>query len=387
MIFIIIIIIIITIILINNNSEIMFKNNEEFNNNSGIVFNNNSGIVFKNNEDSNKFIFFTDNLHIYQYIENNNNNFKLRKDISNILMPQYNTLNLRKNMDNIIIIKNKNTELTIEIILCLLNNPKLIIYESFDNFKEELNIRQNIVKYGYQTHVEFSSSNVKRPLDYFYSVNDNILLLENKSLINGIIKSIIPDDKLYTFTCYRITENIVLLAILLEAKNKLPELVDKIETIYRKKSIKSKQFHTIFMRESLELMPSRYYTPGDRVWFKNPDEKSSTINGYEGKWTIYLNNGLFCDFWKDGHSINHHFTIEEILIEIYNWRYSIDNNEIDEDTVHNLNINIKNNVNLMNTIIHDMSRYNNNGGAIDRTREYPQLLSTILGNLKTLDTI
>ena len=109
----------------------------------------------------------------------------------------------------------------------------------------------------------------------------------------------------------------------------------------------------------------KYYIPGDRVWFRNPDDKSSDIVGYEGTWVVYLNDGLFCDFWKDGGNISHQHTLEDIIITIYNWRHSIIDSSIDDKFVQELNKNINNNPNTKNNIIKSMSKY----GCMDKTRD------------------
>ena len=92
--------------------------------------------------------------------------------------------------------------------------------------------------------------------------------------------------------------------------------------------------------------------------------------GYEGTWVVYLNNGLFCDFWKDGGNINHHHTLEDIIITIYNWRHSmIKKDSIDDKFVQELNKNVNNNPDIKNNIIKTMYKYYEDGGCMDKTRE------------------
>ncbi|MHB1591656.1 MAG: hypothetical protein ACYCTW_09015, partial [Sulfuricella sp.] len=63
-------------------------------------------------------------------------------------------------------------------------------------------------------------------------------------------------------------------------------------------------------------LPPKYYVPGDRLWFRNPDGTSSDITGYEGSWVFYLGGGLFTNFWKH----NQPYTLTSKCLEIYHWR-------------------------------------------------------------------
>jgi Protein-glutamine gamma-glutamyltransferase len=62
-----------------------------------------------------------------------------------------------------------------------------------------------------------------------------------------------------------------------------------------------------------------YYVPGDRVWFKNPDERFSNASGYEGSWVIYLGGGKFSNFWKRDAP----YTLNNKLMEVYHWRHGV----------------------------------------------------------------
>jgi hypothetical protein len=76
----------------------------------------------------------------------------------------------------------------------------------------------------------------------------------------------------------------------------------------------------VFLTEygSLEApLPPRWYVPGDRVWFRNPDEASADASGFEGSWVIYLGNGLFTNFWERDRP----FSFTDKCLEIYHWRH------------------------------------------------------------------
>ena len=56
--------------------------------------------------------------------------------------------------------------------------------------------------------------------------------------------------------------------------------------------------------------------PGDRVWFRNPDDASSDVYGYEGSWVFYLGDGRFNNFWDNAAP----FTLTSKCLEVYHWR-------------------------------------------------------------------
>ena len=332
-----------------------------------------SGVSFTNKKDSHEFLTLLTKLGIDDYVVRVNNNFVIKSYFAKLLMPDYNTLDLRKKMKLYNITKDdEDYNLTVEILLCLLNTPVIFTFDSFDEFIDMIDIRKIIVKYGYLTHVNFDTGKeTKVNVEYFQANDEDIILLENKSLLEGIKKSIIPKDKLYNYSCSRITEFLLLLG-LLEVNSNNP-ICQQIESIWRRKAIKSDLFRYTFLYEygtKENPIPMKYYIPGDRIWFRNPDDKSSYIMGYEGTWVVYLNDGLFCDFWKDGGDVSHQHTLEDIIITIYNWRHSIINSSIDESSiddkfVQQLNKNINNNPDIKNNIIKSMYKY----GCMDKTRE------------------
>jgi hypothetical protein len=321
-------------------------------------------------------------------------NISLKKKYFDILMPDYNTFGIIKNINKLNIVFN-NDLLDMEIILSLLGCPVHFVYESLGELLSEISIRRNISYYASKTHVLLNTRTditIKRPEEYFKNNDTDILLLDNKSLIDGIIYSLLPSisRNIYEFSCKRACEYIVLVSILLELKKHNKEhVIKKIESIYRTQPIKSVSFNDIFMIEygcDTFPLPKLFYIPGDKIWFKNMDNKSSYIRGFEGKWSIYLGNGFFGDFWKTCGDVNNQFTFEDILIEIYNWRFCVKYNEnkelyIDENEVNYRNKLCKKNEEEKNKIVSMMSKYRNkyflDGGAVDRTRERPRYIKDL----------
>ena len=84
----------------------------------------------------------------------------------------------------------------------------------------------------------------------------------------------------------------------------------------------SGRFHDTFLHEygSLaEPLPQRFYVPGDRLWFRNPDSASSDVEGYEGSWVFYLGGGLFNNFWERDQP----FTLTSKCVEIHHWQHAL----------------------------------------------------------------
>jgi len=120
-----------------------------------------------------------------------------------------------------------------------------------------------------------------------------------------------------------------------------------------------------------------YYVPGDRVWFKNPDEASADVSGYEGSWVIYLGGGLFSNFWQRDHP----YTLEHKALEIYHWRHGThrdadDHLLIDEALVAEYAQRSQAQPQDCQHIVARMTRYRDpagvyaQGGCIDASREF-----------------
>jgi hypothetical protein len=140
----------------------------------------------------------------------------------------------------------------------------------------------------------------------------------------------------------------------------------------------------VFLREYgsvQEPLPPRYYVPGDRLWFRNPDEYSSNAEGYEGSWVFYLGSGLFTNFWKRDQP----FTLTTKAVELYHWRHAtyrhadgrllVDDNVVDERVAETLKDpqKVERILELM-LRLRDPSGVYAEGGCIDASRECVRLL-------------
>jgi hypothetical protein len=126
-----------------------------------------------------------------------------------------------------------------------------------------------------------------------------------------------------------------------------------------------------------EPLPPRYFVPGDRTWFRNPDAASAEASGYEGSWVIYLGAGLFSNFWKR----HQPYTLSAKCLEIYHWRHALyldaqGAERIDEAKVEALVAAAQLDAAEVERILQLMQRYREprgvyrDGGCIDTTREF-----------------
>ena len=202
------------------------------------------------------------------------------------------------------------------------------------------------------------------------------------TIVEALTKATQPEvsGALYSFSCYRATEYVMLLGIAQELAHCNPPLLAQLQQLWTTRPIKSGQFHDVFLREqgSMECpLPQRYFVPGDRVWFRNPDAASAEASGYEGSWVIYLGAGLFSNFWKR----HQPFTLTAKCLEIYHWRNALyidaeGQERIDEAKVEALVAAALTDTNEVERILTLMQRYrdprgyNNEGGCMDTTREF-----------------
>ncbi|MEO8837187.1 MAG: hypothetical protein ABI351_00565, partial [Herbaspirillum sp.] len=118
---------------------------------------------------------------------------------------------------------------------------------------------------------------------------------------------------------------------------------------------------------------------GDRTWFRNPDDHSSDVAGYEGSWVIYLGAGLFANFWKRDQP----YTLQYKCLEIFHWRNAVYQDrsgelQIDETIVDSLVQASLNNPAEVQQILQKMLRLREppgvyvDGGCIDASCEYPR---------------
>jgi hypothetical protein len=274
-------------------------------------------------------------------------------------------------------------DLVREIVLALLAAPVPAEFPSLDELVSAVHIRRNIVQAARKTTLSFHTSQAERPADcWTYKKDCGFVILPGVSLTAALAKATQPEvsGTLYAFSCYRATEYVMLLGIAEELAHCNPALYRQLESLWSRRPIMSGEFHEVFLREqgSMEApLPPRYFVPGDRVWFRNPDEASAEASGYEGSWVIYLGEGLFSNFWKHDQP----YTLADKCLEIFHWRHATyldagGDTRMDEAKVETLVAATSQDTDENARVQTRMQRYREargvyvDGGCLDTTREF-----------------
>lgn len=309
--------------------------------------------------------------------------FRLQPELLHAWTPDFDTLELGERLH--LNSHTSNTDLEKEILLAMLAGPVAFEFPNYAELAASVRIRQNIVNASRRTALSFHTSKIERPVDYWtYSEQTGFTVLPGKSLIEALRKATQPEvsGELYAFSCYRATEYVILLGLAQELANSNPPLLKRLQHQWESRAIMSRQFHDVFTREfgsMSEPLPEKYYVPGDRLWFRNPDQRSADIIGYEGSWVIYLGAGLFSNFWNPASP----YSIGSKCIEIYHWRHGVyldadGNIQMDESLVAEHVRATMLEPDKMQDIIGRMMRLRDpqdvyaDGGCIDASREYPR---------------
>ena len=211
-----------------------------------------------------------------------------------------------------------------EIVLAMLLCPIPFEFPSFDELRSSIHIRHNIVEAARKTSLSFATNEAERPAEYWdYDEDRGFILKPGKSIIDAIRSATQPGDsgKRYTFSCRRAGEYVVQLAVAQEIRECNPSLFDSLERQAITRALKGREFEGIFQRQigsPASPLPVKFFIPGDRTWFRNPEPLSADITGYEGSWTFYLGNGIFADFWRPKLSYN----LVTKCLSIFHWRNS-----------------------------------------------------------------
>ena len=272
-----------------------------------------------------------------------------------------------------------------EILVALLASPVVVEFPTLDELRACIHIRRNIVTSGRRTELNFDTAAAERPDScWCYHDGRGFTVKPGCSLINALKMATQPElsGHLYSFSCYRATEYVILLAIAKELAVCNPALMSQLQSQCERRVIRSGQFHGVFLHEygSQEApVPTRYYVPGDRVWFRNPDAQSSDVVGFEGSWVLYLGGGLFTNFWKH----NQPYTLAAKCLEIYHWRHGVYRNAagelaMDEDIVERRVDETLRDAAKAREVLAQMMLWRapkgvyDQGGCIDTTREGPR---------------
>jgi hypothetical protein len=303
------------------------------------------------------------------------------------LMPGHDTLGLHQRLSQP---KDQRPDWTVEreIAVALLGSPHLFSFANLAALQSHIRVRRNMVLAARKTALAFKTEAAERPeADWRYQEGPGFILNPGRPLIDALVAATQPEatGKLYDFSCYRATEYVILLGIAQELAAHHPALLADLQQLNERHAVRSGQFHDVYLIEYGSMaapLPSRFYVPGDRLWFRNPDERSSDIEGYEGSWVIYMGDGLFSNFWQRDRP----FTLESKAIEIFHWRHGamVDSQGqlfMDESVVEQHVAQTERDPQARQQVLERMIRMRDpqgvyaEGGCIDATREHPRSVS------------
>lgn len=248
--------------------------------------------------------------------------FQLRADLARVWAPERDTTALHAHA--VLDATPSGDDVEREIVLAMLLSPLPFDFPDYDELAAALRIRHNIVVAARKTALAFHTSEAERPDDCWrYLEGKGFVIKPGCDLIASLVKATQPEvsGKLYSFSCYRATEYVLLLAIAQELERSNPAMLARLQQQWSQRPIMSGQFHDVFLHEygSMQApLPPKYYVPGDRLWFRNPDQHSSDASGYEGSWVFYLGGGLFTNFWKRERP----YTLTSKCVEVFHWRHA-----------------------------------------------------------------
>jgi hypothetical protein len=314
----------------------------------------------------------------------------LRPEFQQTHMPGFNSLNLSTSLGpaNTADHSNGAWALEREIWVALLGSPHRFVFRDLEALKSHVRVRRNMALAARLTALAFKTEAAERPeADWHYEEEPGFILKPGRPLINALIAATQPEatGKLYDFSCYRATEYVILLGIAQELQANHPALLAQLQQLNERHAVRSGQFHEVFLIEygSMEApLPARFYVPGDRLWFRNPDERSADVTGYEGSWVMYMGGGLFSNFWKRDTP----FSLESKAIEIFHWKDGVYTDaqgelQMDETVVERLVAQTQADPEARARVLERMLRMRDpkgvyaQGGCIDTTREYPKSVS------------
>ena len=306
----------------------------------------------------------------------------LRADLASQWLPGFDTtrLNQLPGLDS-----TQRNDLEQEILLALLASPIPMAFPNVPELLANIHMRAHISMAGRRTELNFDTNAAERPEDCWREDPDyGFVIRPGASLIEALRKATQPElsGQRYTFSCYRATEYVILLGIAEELAVCNPALLQQLQTRCERHVIRSGQFHDVFLHEygsQAEPIPTHYYIPGDRVWFRNPDEQSSDVIGFEGSWVLYLGGGLFTNLWQRDQP----YTLADKCLEIYHWRHGAYRDtegewQMDESIVRRRMAETRQHPDEFRAIIDRMMLWRapkgiyNEGGCIDTTREGPR---------------
>jgi hypothetical protein len=246
----------------------------------------------------------------------------LRPDLFEAWTPGYDTTRLHDELGLDTLTRPQDLET--EVAVAMLASPVTFVFPHVPELLSSIRIRRYIVEAARQAVLAFDTVDAERPMDWWdYSDERGFTVKPGKPLREALQKATQPDhgERKWSFSCYRATEYVALIGLARELAVCNPQLAEDLQRQWETRAIVSGEFHEVFLREYGTMdapLPLKFYVPGDRLWFRNPDPHSSDVEGYEGSWIFYLGNGLFNNFWTPTKV----FSLQRKCLEIYHWRHA-----------------------------------------------------------------
>lgn len=273
-------------------------------------------------------------------------------------------------------------ELFKEIVFSKALSPVASSFPSIEEFFAALRVRKNIALIARRTELWFSIDEDTRPSTHWRQLSgDGFALIAGQPLSQALELALCPDasGQSYGFACRQASEYLMLAGLAQELETTNPQLLETIERRWSEQPLRGDTFINAFLTErgSREHpFPKHHYVPGSRVWFKNPDENSTDVDGFEGSWVVYMGAGKFVNLWDKKSP----YDIETKCFEVYHWRHCVERTDagilrMNEDRVKNLMAASMADPAAKHEILHKMMDYRapvrvyGEGGCIDLTRE------------------
>lgn len=274
-------------------------------------------------------------------------------------------------------------DLVREIFLSKAISPIASSFPSLDELFAAIRIRRNVALIARRTELWFSIDEDTRPTTHWKKLtSDGFALIPGQSLPRALEVALCPDTsgQRYGFACRQASEYLMLAGLVQELEATNPQLLEAIEKRWADTPIRGESFIDAFLMErgSRERpFPKHHYVPGSRIWFKNPDEHSTDVDGFEGSWVVYMGAGKFVNLWDRAEP----YPIEIKCLEIYHWRHCVEHSasgalRMNEDRVKEMVDQSMADASAKEKILNQMMEYRapvgvyGEGGCIDLTREH-----------------
>ncbi len=160
--------------------------------------------------------------------------FYIASQHTSVWAPDFNTLGLSEilHLDPI----RHDEDLLREILLTMLMSPIAIEFPSLEELKSSVRIRGNIVRAARKTTLAFQTSAAERPQDcWVYDDEWGFVIRPGASLITALMKATQPEFSggLFSFSCYRASEYVILLGIAQELQHCNPDLYLQLQSQLR----------------------------------------------------------------------------------------------------------------------------------------------------------